>query len=338
MESTLKVDYAKYNHNAPTHKNGKTQETGEIEYVAIDQIRPNPYQPRKNFNKTALMELAESIRAYGVLQPINVRKQSNGFYELVAGERRLRAAQIAGLKCIPCIPVVLNDNDSAVIALIENLQREDLNFIEEAEGYSSLICEHGLTQENLARKIGKSQSAVANKIRLLRLSPMVRKIILDNNLTERHARSLLKIEDEQMQLRILREVCDHALNVKRTEDLVEHVKAGDEEVFTRLHKESENGLYDTACENALGSFDAVESMASPSSSSASSSGAQSRARDGKNTPQVKRVIKDLRIFVNTIRESVDMLKESGVSAKAAQFDRGEYLEFIIRIPKKENSL
>lgn len=342
MESTLKVDYAKYSYNAPTHKKGKTQETGEIEYVAIEQIRPNPYQPRKNFNKTALMELAESIRAYGVLQPINVRKQSNGFYELVAGERRLRAAQIAGLKCIPCIPVVLNDNDSAVIALIENLQREDLNFIEEAEGYASLICEHGLTQENLARKIGKSQSAVANKIRLLRLSPMVRKIILDNNLTERHARSLLKIEDEQMQLRILRQVCDNGMNVKRTEDLVEHVKAGDEDAFTRLHPAPEDGLdvaaaCEGSCETALGDLHAVGSLAS-SSASAASAGTSGRARDGRMQPQVKKVIKDLRIFVNTIRESVDMLKESGVSAKAAQFDRGEYLEFIIRIPKKENSL
>lgn len=317
MESTLKVDYAKYSYNAPAHKNGKHQEAGEIEYVAIDQIRPNPYQPRKNFNKTALMELAESIRAYGVLQPINVRKQSNGFYELVAGERRLRAAQIAGLKCIPCIPVVLNDNDSAVIALIENLQREDLNFIEEAEGYASLICEHGLTQENLARKIGKSQSAVANKIRLLRLSPMVRKIILDNNLTERHARSLLKIEDEQMQLRILREVCDSGLNVKRTEDLVERVKVGDEDAFAVIVPQPARRTREVA--------------PPPAPVSAAPAAAQAQ-------PQVKRVIKDLRIFVNTIRESVEMLKESGVSAKAAQFDRGEYLEFIIRIPKKENSL
>lgn len=311
MENTVKVDYAKYSYNAAAHKKGREQVAGEIEYVAIEQIRPNPYQPRKNFNKTALMELAESIRAYGVLQPINVRKQSNGFYELVAGERRLRAAQIAGLKYIPCIPVVLNDNDSAVIALIENLQREDLNFMEEAEGYASLICEHGLTQENLARKIGKSQSAVANKIRLLRLSPMVRKIILDNNLTERHARALLKIEDEQLQLRILRDVCDHELNVKRTEELVERVKVGDAEAFVPRAT--------TKPTSAV-----VEAPAPVSAAPAQ--------------PQVKRVIKDLRIFVNTIRESVEMLKESGVSAKAAQFDRGEYLEFIIRIPKKENSL
>lgn len=340
MESTLKVDYAKYSYNAPAHKNGKHQEAGEIEYVAIDQIRPNPYQPRKNFNKTALMELAESIRAYGVLQPINVRKQSNGFYELVAGERRLRAAQIAGLKCIPCIPVVLNDNDSAVIALIENLQREDLNFIEEAEGYASLICEHGLTQENLARKIGKSQSAVANKIRLLRLSPMVRKIILDNNLTERHARSLLKIEDEQMQLRILREVCDNGLNVKRTEDLVERVKVGDEDAFARLQDDFDGGLNAALLPaDAAGTGSGIASGAG----AGKGRGVQGVARPqgqapSASQPQVKRVIKDLRIFVNTIRESVEMLKESGVSAKAAQFDRGEYLEFIIRIPKKENSL
>lgn len=306
MESTLKVDYAKYSYDTARHKNVTSQNMGEIEYIAIDQIRPNPYQPRKNFNKTALMELAESIKAYGVLQPINVRKQSNGYYELVAGERRMRASQLAGLKCIPCIVVVLNDNDSAVVALIENLQREDLNFIEEAEGYTSLICDHGLTQEELARKIGKSQSTVANKIRILRLSPLVRKIILDNNLTERHARALLKIEDEQLQLKVLKEVCNNRMNVKKTEELIEKAIAGEEGIFQKA--EDANGV-----------------------------SAQDRKDQG-NKPQVKRVIKDLRIFVNTIKESVEMLKESGVSAKAAQFDRGEYLEFIIRIPKKENCL
>ena len=302
MENALKVDYAKFNYGVVRHKSLNSQNSGEIEYIAIDQIRPNPYQPRKSFNKTALMELAESIRSYGVLQPINVRKH-NGYYELVAGERRLRAAQIAGLKSIPCIKIILNDNDSAVLALIENLQREDLNFIEEAEGYTSLICDHGLTQEELARKIGKSQSTVANKIRILRLSAIVRKIIIDNNLTERHARALLKIEDEESQINILEEVCSKRLNVKKTEELIESNILG--EVLQRDN--SSNTYYHNQ-------------------------------RKEHGSPKVKKIIKDLRIFVNTIKESVEMLKEAGVSAKAAQFDRGDYLEFIIRIPKKENML
>ena len=166
----------------------KENDLKNICYIDIDSIRPNPYQPRKQFSKGALEELCESIQQYGVIQPVNVRKISSNKYELVAGERRLRAAVMAGLKEIPAIVININDNDSAVLALIENLQREDLNYLEEAEGYSSLINEHGLTQEDLARKIGKSQSTVANKIRLLRLPPLVKKILSDNNLTERHAR------------------------------------------------------------------------------------------------------------------------------------------------------
>jgi ParB family chromosome partitioning protein len=181
-------------------KQDKKNDLKNITYLSIDSVRPNPYQPRKQFGKGALEELCESIQQYGVIQPINVRKITNNNYELVAGERRLRAAIMAGLKEIPAIVININDNDSAVLALIENLQR-NLNYLEEAEGYSNLINEHGFTQEELAQKIGKSQSTVANKIRLLRLSPLVKKILSDNNLTERHARALLKLHDEQLQQR-----------------------------------------------------------------------------------------------------------------------------------------
>lgn len=156
-------------------KQEKKEDQKNITYVGIDHIRPNPYQPRKQFNKMALEELCESIKQYGVLQPINVRRLSHGTYEIVAGERRLRAATMAGLMEIPAIIINVDDNDSAVMALIENLQREDLSYMEEAEGYSNLINEHGFTQEELAQKIGKSQSTVANKIRLLKLSPLVKK-------------------------------------------------------------------------------------------------------------------------------------------------------------------
>ena len=258
-----------------------------------DSIRPNPYQPRKQFSKESLEELRESIQQYGVIQPINVRKISGNKYELVAGERRLRAAVMAGLKQIPAIVIDIDDNDSAVLALIENLQREDLNYLEEAEGYSNLINEHGLTQEELARKIGKSQSTVANKIRLLRLPPLVKKILADNNLTERHARALLKLPDEQLQLKVLKIVCEKGLNVKKTEELIERV-----------------------IDKYLG---------------------QGRDKNGeKDKPSDKKLtktIKDIRIFVNTIRQAIDLMRKSGVNAKAAQFDRGEYIEFIVRVPK-----
>ncbi len=258
-----------------------------ITYIGIDNIRPNPYQPRKQFNKISLEELCESIKQYGVIQPINVRKLSPNMYELVAGERRLRAATMAGLKEIPAIIIEISDNDSAVMALIENLQREDLSYMEEAEGYNNLISDHGFTQEELAAKIGKSQSTIANKIRLLKLPPLVKKILSDNSLTERHARALLKLHDEQLQLKVLKNVCERGLNVKKTEELVE--KAIDR--FTKQENEK------------------------------------------KNKTKFTKAIKDIRIFVNTIKQAIDLMKKSGVDAKAAQFDRGNYVEFIVRIPK-----
>lgn len=269
----------------------KREDVKNITYVGIDSVRPNPYQPRKQFNKTALEELCESIKQYGVLQPINVRKITSNSYELVAGERRLRAATMAGLKEIPAIVVNIDDNDSAVIALIENLQREDLSYMEEAEGYNNLITEHHFTQEELAQKIGKSQSTIANKIRLLKLPPLVKKILSDNNLTERHARALLKLHDEQLQLKVLKHVCEKGLNVKRTEELVERAI----QRYTR-----EEGV-----------------------------------REGEK--KCTRAIKDIRIFVNTIRQAIDLMKKSGVNAKAAQLDRGEYIEFVVRIPKKNSA-
>lgn len=268
-------------------KQEKKDEVRNITYLSIDYVRPNPYQPRKQFSKAALEELCESIKQYGVIQPINVRRMSGNNYELVAGERRLRAAIMAGLKEIPAIVINVNDNDSAVIALIENLQREDLSYMEEADGYNNLINDHGFTQEDLAQKIGKSQSTIANKIRLLRLPPMVKKILSDNSLTERHARALLKLHDEQLQLKVLKHVCEKGLNVKKTEELVERAI----EKFSQKEKE--------------------------------------KVPDRKFT----KAIRDIRIFVNTIRQAIDLMKSSGVNAKAAQFDRGEYVEFIIRIPK-----
>lgn len=268
----------------------KKPEDKKITMISIDLIRPNPYQPRRKFDNASLDELCQSIKQYGVIQPINVRKTGNTHYEIIAGERRLRAAAMAGHKEIPTIIVDIGEDDSAIMALIENLQREDLGYIEEAEGYRNLIKEHGLTQEELAQKIGKSQSTIANKIRILRLSPMVKKILADHNLTERHARALLKIGDEQIQLKVLQKVCDRSLNVRKTEDLVQK---------------------------------ALEKYCNPS---------KQKCYKG----QVTKSIKDIRIFVNTIRQAIDTMKKSGVDARAAQIDRGEFLEFIVRIPKKEN--
>lgn len=189
--------------------------------ISLEKVSPNPYQPRKEFSTNSIEELSASIKEYGVLQPINVRKIGSDGYELIAGERRLRASKLAGLSHIPALVIEVLEQDSAVIALIENLQRQDLNFIEEAEGYFNLIHDHGITQEVLAKKVGKKQSTVANKLRLLKLSQDVKKTILENNLTERHARALLKLPDEELHRKALTQIINKSLNVKKTEELVE---------------------------------------------------------------------------------------------------------------------
>jgi ParB family protein len=175
----------------------------EILFINPEQILPNIYQPRQVFDNEAIEELAQSIKAYGIIQPLSVRRMGNDKYELVAGERRLRAAKSIGLEKVPAIVVDITDKESAAIALLENLQREDLNYIEEAEAYYNLIRDHSYTQEQLAETIGKKQSTIANKLRLLRLSPEIRKVLLDNKLTERHARALLKLSSEDKQIKIL---------------------------------------------------------------------------------------------------------------------------------------
>lgn len=192
-----------------------------INYVSVDLILPNVYQPRKHFDEESLEELAQSINTYGIIQPLSIRKLGEDRYELVAGERRLRAAKKAGLTEVPAIIVDITDRESAAIALLENLQRENLSFLEEAEAYYNLIRDHSYTQEKLAELIGKKQSTIANKIRLLKLETEIRNILLENNLTERHARALLKLPTADLQKRVLNIIIKKSLNVKRTEELIE---------------------------------------------------------------------------------------------------------------------
>ena len=195
--------------------------------LPIKSIRPNPNQPRKTFSSDELRELAESIRLYGVIQPITVRRLGNELYELVSGERRLRASILAGLLRIPSIIVGMSDIDSALIALIENVQRCDLSYLEEAQAYSKLLNDYGYTQEQLAIKLGKNQSTIANKVRLLKLPSVIREILTENNLTERHARALLRLTTTEQQIKALNHIVDKNLNVKQTDDLVEKMIVGD---------------------------------------------------------------------------------------------------------------
>ncbi len=190
--------------------------------ILISDVKPNPNQPRKTFHEEGIAELASSIKNYGLLQPITVRKTDNDLYELIAGERRLRACKMLGETTISAIVLEPSaEQDSAILAMIENLQRENLHFFEEAEGYLSLMKEHGFTQEMLAHRLGKNQSTIANKLRILKLPKNVRSSIIHSGLTERHARTLLRLHNEEMQLKLIKTIVKSNLSVRDTEQLVE---------------------------------------------------------------------------------------------------------------------
>ena len=209
----------------------------EIMNIKVESIFQNTYQPRKFFNEEALNELSQSIIEHGIIQPITVRRMGDKF-ELVAGERRWRAARMAELEFVPCNVIDITDTESAELALLENLQREDLNFMEEAEAYYNLINDHKFTQEELAKRMGKKQSTIANKLRLLKLSDKVRILCLENNLTERHARALLSLPNEELQLKVVKKVIANSLNVKKTEELIntELLKLAGEQMKKRKGK------------------------------------------------------------------------------------------------------
>lgn len=209
-------------------------ETGRVVFLPARAIHPNPAQPRQIFNENALNDLAESIRQHGILQPLSVRRVGTT-YELIAGERRLRAGQLAGLTEIPCIVMNMDDKESAMTAMIENLQRQDLDFVEEARGIAKLMDTWSMSQEQAARLLGKSQSAIANKLRLLRHSGPVLDALRQGNLTERHARALLKLPDEAIKLRAINTIIQQGFSVARTEKYVQELLSGKDTQSKRVN-------------------------------------------------------------------------------------------------------
>lgn len=268
--------------SAPENTEDGSVELQSVHRISPASIVPNPFQPRKTFNDESLQELAASIQEFGVIQPLLVRRQGEA-YELIAGERRLRASRLAGLAEVPVIVRELDDKEMAELAMIENLQREDLHFLEEAEGYQHLIASFSFTQEELARRVGKNQSTIANKLRLLKLAPEVRQVLVGQSLTERHARALLKIDDTRTQMEVLENVKDKSLNVRETEDLIEN--------FSNISREK---------------------VAPP-----------------KQT--VVKIIKDVRIFINTINSVISQMKKSGMDIKVQQDVDGEYVNINIQV-------
>lgn len=260
---------------------GREKTIGKVMLIDIHQIVPNPSQPRRYFAEDELEELANSIRQNGLLQPLTVRKNRQDQYELISGERRLRAGKLAGLTQIPCILVETDERQSAVFALIENIQRADLNFFEEAKAIMNLIAEWGITQEEASEKLGKAQSTVANKLRLLRLEEAEQQAILINGLTERHARALLKIEDPALRMQALDQIIQKKMNVSQAE---EHIR--------RLLQPSK--------------------------------GHQRRVV----------LIKDVRLFLNTINRALDTMKQAGIPAEAEKKQDDRYIEYVVRIPMR----
>ena len=201
-------------------------ETTRVTMIAPDYISPNPDQPRRYFDPEGLRELSDSIRVHGILQPLSVRRKGGGRYELIAGERRLRAAMICGLTEVPCLVMEVDRENSCVLSLIENLQRRDLDFWEEAKALERLICLYGLSQEEAAARLGKAQSTIANKLRLLKFSDAERNLLIKGNIAERQARALVRIDDQKLRVHALGEMIVNRLSIEQSEKLVEDLLNG----------------------------------------------------------------------------------------------------------------
>ena len=263
----------------PVLKKSERLFRGKLSTLSVDEIEPNPSQPRKRFSPNSLRELADSIAMHGVLNPLTVRR-SGGHYELVA-------ARLAGLREVPCMILDVNTEESTLLALVENIQRRDLDFIEEAEGIFQLIKLYGMSQEEAARRLGKSQPAIANKLRLLKLPPDVLDILREEELTERHGRALLRLEDPEMQLNAARFIARQQMNVAAAEAYVEALLNSPEQ-------EAEQG--------------------------------------GKRRTLF--VLKDVRVFLNSLSRSLDLMKQGGIDAGLEKHETDTELVLTISIPKQ----
>ncbi|UOQ83793.1 nucleoid occlusion protein [Gracilibacillus salinarum] len=257
----------------------------EVVFLNIDAIEANRYQPRSIFNEEKIKELAQTLHTHGMIQPIVVRpiEDEEDRYEIIAGERRWRAANSLNWEKIPAIIRDMTDKETASVALIENLQREELTVIEEATAYQKLIEMHELTQEALAQRLGKSQSTIANKMRLLKLPQEVQQAILQKAITERHARALIVLKSEEAQVKVLKQILEKELNVKQTEAYIERL-------MTDKKKPKK--------------------------------------------PRLKGINKDMRIAMNTIRQSLDMVSDTGINLETDEQDHDDYYQITIKIPKK----
>jgi ParB family transcriptional regulator, chromosome partitioning protein len=256
----------------------------EVRRIPINQIVPNRFQPRTVFDDEKIEELARTIHTHGIIQPIVLREYEEDKFEIIAGERRWRAMKKLGWEEAPAIIKNMSDTETASVALIENLQREELSPIEEAIAYGKLLELHNLTQEALAQRLGKGQSTVANKLRLLKLPEEIQEALLNKEISERHARSMIPLKERDKQIQLLQEIIEKSLNVKQTEERV-----------VKMLEQTQQ----------------------------------------KPKPKRKAFSKDMRIAVNTIRQSLNMVSDSGINLNAEEEEFEDFYQFTIKIPKKK---
>ncbi len=258
---------------------GKT--INKVVLLELDQIEPNPAQPRLLFSQEELQSLAQSIAENGLLQPLTVRKV-NGRYELISGERRLRALRLAGMKAAPCIVVSTTDEQSAVYALLENIQRADLNFFEEALALKKLMCEWGISQQELGARLGKAQPTIANKLRLLKFTDETQRLILNSNISERQARCLLKLPEEEVPAAVA-QIQKQGMNTAQTEHYVQALLERKEE-------------------------------------------------EDKPKKKYYPIVKDVRVFLNTINKAITVMNASGIAASTCKIEKEDCIEYVVKIP------
>ena len=297
IKNTPPPDQAEHVRAKPRRRLSDSEDSSRIVWIATDKIRPNRAQPRVNFESNAALRLADSVRRYGILQPLTVRvienAQDGRCFELIAGERRFRAAVMLQMQSVPCVIMEADERKSAELALVENLLRQDLNFFEMAKAIRRLIDSFELTQEEVAKRLSLTQSAVANKLRLLRFGEEEQQFILASGLAERHARALLKITDGDLRKKATEHVIKWRMNVANTEQYIERI----------LNEEKQKA----EIEKSL------------------------------SKPKMKPVIKDIRLFFNSVDHAVETIKSAGIGISSSREEREDEYVIEIRVAKNKTS-
>ncbi len=314
----------------------------EIIEVSLDDIIPNRFQPRLSFDEQGLNELAESIRQHGIIQPLVLRKIGDK-YEIIAGERRYKASYIAGLTKVPAVIIDLNDNESAEVAIVENIQRKDLSPIEEAKSYKKLLDRGYLTQDQLASRMGKNQSTVSNKLRLLNLDEKVQDALLNNKISERHARSLLKLDNKEEQKEVLDEIIEKRLNVRDTEDLINRKLNGEEEII-RISSFSQKEIPSFEFPNYISEIPDTKTEENVEVSSTPIKEYKEKEEEIEvmndndeeeilNIPtlSITKQEKNIDDVISKIQKVVEEVKELGFEAKLEEYDFDGLYQFVIKV-------